>query len=505
MVSAHPRCANSRAHARTQAKPFAERADRTHLQRKPDFLPIEFLVVGGAITGLSAAIALSRAGHKVTVLEHMPSFSETPMGAGCRIPPNATKLYYRWGMQERLRSCSIKSRGVVFARYDSGSVVGVHDWEDGILEETGGDFLLMHYTDLRRVLAECAAEHGAVLRASCHVVDIHADPQRPYVALASGEVLTADVIIGADGSHVGPYRCRRVILKALGQEDVEKPTGMQLFNAILPGSAVDELGDPELLKQIRAGGVFTWFGPGHGALGFPIKEPKTGEPLFTLYVYAPSDDQDIRVRLVDREVLLKALEGRDSRLSKLAQHAKEVSLVPMVDRPYLDDWIHPRGRVIALGEAAHPIPVGSIYSLGMTACDAAVLGRLFAHLHRKDQIDSFLNAIPEIRTPRIERVIRAATGNIFAVSLPPGVAEARDRVLRERAERGIKELGTGGMGAQTSEEMIQAIEGIFGYDPEDDADDWWVQWGLTQERAARMVVSDAVAVHVNENLEREES
>lgn len=23
---------------------------------------------------------------------------------------------------------------------------------------------------------------------------------------------------------------------------------------------------------------------------------------------------------------------------------------------------------------------------------------------------------------------------------------------------------------------------IFAYDPEDDADEWWVQWGLVQER-----------------------
>lgn len=45
-------------------------------QRTPDFMPIDFLIVGGAITGLSAAIALSRVGHRVTVLELMESFNE---------------------------------------------------------------------------------------------------------------------------------------------------------------------------------------------------------------------------------------------------------------------------------------------------------------------------------------------------------------------------------------------------------------------------------------------
>ncbi|KAL1945600.1 hypothetical protein VTO73DRAFT_1602 [Trametes versicolor] len=475
-------------------------------QRTPDFMQIEFLIVGGAITGLSAAIALSRVGHKVTVLDTLPSFSETPMGAGCRIPPNATKLFYRWGMEERLRASSVKSRGVVFARCnDSGSVVGQHEWEEEMLEETGGDFLLIHYTDLRRILAESAVEHGATLRSGCYVVDVRADPQRPTVTLESGEVLTADVVVGADGSHVGPHCTRRAILKAIDQEDVEKHSGMELFNAIIPGTALDKLEDPEFVKQLRKPGtVFTWFGPGHGALGFPIKEPKTGNLLFTIYIYAPSDDTNFQVRMIDKERMLKKLEGRDPRLVALAQHVSDVSLVPMVERPYLEEWVHPEGRVIALGESAHPIPVGSLYSVGMSAGDGAVIGRLFAHLHRPDQISSFLNAVPEIRAPRVERVIRAATGNIFAVSLPPGVAEARDRDLREHAERGIQEItGTGRMGRQTSEEMMSAIENIFAYDPEDSADDWWVQWGLMQERASRTVVSDAVlSVHVAEDCTR---
>ncbi|KAI0373571.1 FAD/NAD(P)-binding domain-containing protein [Pilatotrama ljubarskyi] len=495
-------------------------------QRTPDFLPIEFIIVGGAISGLTAAIALSRVGHKVTVLEVMETFHETPMGAGCRIPPNATKLFYRWGMEERLRKCSVKSRGILFATYDSGSVVGSHDWEEEVLEETGGDFLLTHYSDLRRILAESALEHGAKLRGGCHVVSVKPDATRPSVTLASGEVLTADVVVGADGCHVPPYHCRRIILQALEQKDTEKPTGMQLFNVLLPESALNEIEDKELLAQLRqTGKVFTWFGPGYGALGFPVKEPTTGDPLFTLFVYAARKDQDITVVNAGREQLLESLKGCDSRLVQLAQRAQAIICIPMVERPFLEDWVHPDGRVIAIGEAAHPVPVsfviprpaallvrlimlsspqaGSLYALGMAAGDAAVLGRLFSHLHRKDQIDSFLNAVPEIRAGRVERVLRAAEGNIFAVSLPPGIAEARNRTLRERAERGIKDLGMGGMGAQTSEEMMQAVEGIFAYDPEDEADNWWVQWGLMQERAARMVVSDSVTVHVNEDLQEE--
>lgn len=195
----------------------------------------------------------------------------------------------------------------------------------------------------------------------------------------------------------------------------------------------------------------------------------------------------------------------------------------MANRPNLDEWVHPEGRIVVLGEAAHPLPVspspphprphpapahahartqvGSIYTIGLTVGDAAVFGRLFKHLHRADQIDMFLHAVSAIRAGRVERVIRASQGNIFAASLPPGVAEAHDRALRERSEREITELGVGRQGA-ASEEMVVAVEGIFAYDPEDEADDWWVKWGLMQERAARTVVGDAVSVHVDETKER---
>ena len=46
------------------------------LQRMPDFLPIEFIIIGGGVAGLTSAIALSRVGHHVTLLEVDPTFKE---------------------------------------------------------------------------------------------------------------------------------------------------------------------------------------------------------------------------------------------------------------------------------------------------------------------------------------------------------------------------------------------------------------------------------------------
>ncbi len=138
----------------------------------------------------------------------------------------------------------------------------------------------------------------------------------------------------------------------------------------------------------------------------------------------------------------------------------------------------------------------------MSTGDAAVLGRLFTHIHRKEQIDSFLNAVQEIRESRVEHVIKASTSNVFAVSLPPGLAETHDRQMRERAMKGAANLSRGRR--QSSEEMMQVIETIFGYDPEDEADDWWVQCGVMQERAAHWTIMDQpIALVIEEALEEQ--
>ena len=60
-----------------------------------------FLIVGGGIGGLSAALALSRAGGRVHLLEAADEFGE--VGAGLQLGPNATMLLDRLGVLPVIR------------------------------------------------------------------------------------------------------------------------------------------------------------------------------------------------------------------------------------------------------------------------------------------------------------------------------------------------------------------------------------------------------------------
>jgi salicylate hydroxylase len=58
------------------------------------------LVAGGGIGGLAAALAQARAGHRVTVLEGRPEFSE--IGAGIQLAPNAFHALGALGVRDRV-------------------------------------------------------------------------------------------------------------------------------------------------------------------------------------------------------------------------------------------------------------------------------------------------------------------------------------------------------------------------------------------------------------------
>ena len=61
---------------------------------------------------------------------------------------------------------------------------------------------------------------------------VSAHATRPSVTLASGEVLSADVVVGADGYLNGAWFTRTYVMDAHEQEDTKTPTGMQMFRCM---------------------------------------------------------------------------------------------------------------------------------------------------------------------------------------------------------------------------------------------------------------------------------
>ncbi|KAL1945044.1 hypothetical protein VTO73DRAFT_2671 [Trametes versicolor] len=141
----------------------------------------------------------------------------------------------------------------------------------------------------------------------------------------------------------------------------------------------------------------------------------------------------------------------------------------------IDDWVDATGRIVLLGDAAHPSFPGGSHPAAMAIEDAVVLGSLFSHLRTFDQIGSFTSAYQELRQRRCELVKLADIANAQMVSMPDGPnADARDEDMRRRKD----EWDEGTLKAQFEE-----IAEIFLYDAGDAAEEWWVNWGRFSEVA----------------------
>ena len=101
------------------------------------------------------------------------------------------------------------------------------------------------------------------IRLNSRVVDL--DPSAPSVTLASGEVVKADLVIGADGLH------SRVRDTVVGRKDNPVPTGDAAYRATIPTDLL--LADPELKFLVEDQALNIWIGPGRRLVAYPIVSP----------------------------------------------------------------------------------------------------------------------------------------------------------------------------------------------------------------------------------------
>ncbi|KAJ7762597.1 hypothetical protein B0H16DRAFT_1311692 [Mycena metata] len=431
-------------------------------------LSIDFLVIGAGVSGLACAMALRRVGHRVVVIEREKEIGEFSGSEAVRMPPNLSKIFYHWDLQSEVYKFAAKSKAIQISRLETGVLLGTHDWDEEVLSETRGEFLFAHLGDLRRMMFNVAICQGAKIRLNTTAVAV--DPENRMVTLESGETLTADVIIGADGVS----GLVRPIL--LAEQDMAAATEPSLATvpqaSVMKNSKSKKFFEPEVIT------MFSFFGNNQSVISHPIG----GSPAFSFCLWRPWDDFED----APEDGLLNALEnwadGTSPRLKNLGPMISAPRRVSIFEHPALEDWVDESGRTIVVGGAAHPIPAGSNQYHAMGVEDGAVLAKLFSHLSTESQISDFLYAFQDLRQPRCEKVLTSETQTIQYMTMP----NCPDQEARDRGMMALTAAGTGlfdvADGGEESPQWAE-IKDIFGYDAEDEADNWWVSWGLLKQRA----------------------
>ncbi|KAF8173876.1 FAD/NAD(P)-binding domain-containing protein [Mycena galopus ATCC 62051] len=426
---------------------------------------IDAVIVGGGIGGLACAYALGRTGHHVRVLEKSDG---SQRGTGVRMPPNVTKILVEWGLEAELKKLCTSCRKTTFLSH-SGETLGILEWQEDVLQETGGQFLLMSYDDLYQMLQRLALSVGVVITFNATVTAVQSMPT-PSVHF-NGTILTADLIIGADG---GKSLTREFVTE---KKDTARDGGHTFYTVFIP---IERIVDPVLAKWAHAPQWPVMVGDNRCALGYPAGNQ------FCFIVVWP--DQDIPAAGdvpeawdVTCPTSILDLASYNDRIHRLFSLASTVQRTKYVYRDRVEDWVDHSGRILLVGEAAHPTMPHSTHGPSMAIEDAEALGVLMSHLSGPEQIPQLTEGFQELRQTRCDFTHFSELSNMMFSMMPPGEErDNRDALLRKSLETGVEQWDEGMLRTQWEQ-----IEVGFGYHMREAAENWWKQWGSLDDKAKK--------------------
>ncbi len=107
--------------------------------------PVPVLVSGGGIGGLAAALALTRRGSAVKVLEQSSALGE--IGAGIQLGPNAFAAFDALGIGEAARSRAVYTDEMVMHDAIDDTLVGRIPTGEAFRQRFGNPYAVIHRAD----------------------------------------------------------------------------------------------------------------------------------------------------------------------------------------------------------------------------------------------------------------------------------------------------------------------------------------------------------------------
>ncbi|HYO51213.1 FAD-dependent monooxygenase [Archangium sp.] len=386
------------------------------------------LIVGGGIGGLTAALALRRAGFEPVVFEQAHALQ--PVGAGIQLSPNATRALIQLGYGAGLRAIASSPQALEARSWRSGRRIFSTPLGERCLEAYGAPYYHVHRADLHALLSQALGPEGLRLSARCTGFAEEGDGVR--VEFEDGSSEWGDLLIGADGIR----SITRTV--AFGPEQ-PRFSGNVAFRAVIPARSVEGL---PLERNTTA-----WWGPGKHFVHYFI----SGGSQLNCIAVVPSRTWSVESWSTEgtREELLAEFEGWHPLVQAVIRATGRVFKWALYDRDPLPRWS--LGRVTLLGDAAHPMLPFQAQGAAQAIEDAMVLASCLSRHAEQPRVA--LEAYERIRKPRTSRIQEISRHNaqLFHLARQPRVL-LRDTQLRF-------------LNRHRSEKLARRMDWLFAHDP----------------------------------------
>ena len=338
------------------------------------------LVAGGGIGGLAAALALSRQGLNVKVLEQAPEVGE--IGAGIQLGPNAFAAFDALGVGEKARGRAVYTDEMVMHDALDETLVGRIPVGKAFRERFGNPYAVIHRADVHLSLLEGAQESGRIeFLTSTRVTRFEQDETGVTVIDAKGGTHRGLALIGADG-----------VKSAVREQTVGDPA--RVSGHVVYRAVVDKKNFPADLQWNAAS---IWVGPNCHLVHYPLRG---GEQYNVVVTFQSRNKEEWSVTEGSREEVQSYFEGICPKARQLIELPLSWKRWATADREPIAQWSF--GRVTLLGDAAHPM----LQYLAQGACmaleDAVTVGEAL-RMHGND----FVPAFAHYERSRVARTSRA--------------------------------------------------------------------------------------------------
>jgi 3-hydroxybenzoate 6-monooxygenase len=303
------------------------------------------IIVGGGLGGLTAALALARHGQPARVLEGAPSFGA--IGFGIQFGPNVFHAFDRIGVSDAVLEEADSPSAVLMIDALTGKEVTRVSTGPSLRARFKYPYIIIHRIDLHNVLLEaCRRDPLITLEADAMMAGFADHGESIAVKTEDGRNFEGAALVGADGirSHT------RAQLFADGDPI---PNGFIGFRTIVPMS--------EVTADVQRDIVALWGGPGFHIVHYPLRHGTLFNIVAVFRRSASSERGDVAVYRAELEHAYRNAHPSVKALLSMLDLGRRQAVG---DRDPIRHW-H-KGRVVLLGDAAHP----TLQSLAQGACMA---------------------------------------------------------------------------------------------------------------------------------------